>query len=370
MPTALLSVYDKTGVADLAKGLHDLGWRLLSSGGTARAIADAGLPVTDVADLTGYPAILGHRVVTLHPVVHGGLLADPSDPEHRRDLATHGIEPIDLVVAACTRSPADPSIELIDVGGPAMVRAAAKNHARVGVVIDRADYDAGPRRAARRRRAVGGHEAAAGPQGVRHDVGLRRRDRRLARRGRRRTRDGRRRRCRRRSSCASTGSRSCATARTRTRSPPGTASTVRRRGGTARVQHGGKELSYLNVFDTEAAWRLVHRFDRPACVIVKHANPCGVAVADDITTAYQRANARDPVSAFGGIVAVNRPVPDGAGVGARPGVHRGRRRPGLRRRCAGDADRQDEAAGARRRASWPPDPRRADRRRRAAGADR
>src|SRR5829696_2790106 len=99
VPTALLSVYDKSGIADLAKGLHELGWRLISSGGTAQALADAGLPVTDVAELTGYPAILGHRVVTLHPVIHGGLLADPAIPAHRVDLDEHGIEPIDLVVA-------------------------------------------------------------------------------------------------------------------------------------------------------------------------------------------------------------------------------------------------------------------------------
>ncbi|MGI9029075.1 MAG: bifunctional phosphoribosylaminoimidazolecarboxamide formyltransferase/IMP cyclohydrolase, partial [Ilumatobacteraceae bacterium] len=140
MPTALLSVYDKSAIAELAGGLHDLGWRLLSSGGTAQAIVAAGLPVTDVAELTGYPAILGHRVVTLHPAVHGGLLADPDDPEHRRDLDDHGIEPIDLLVAGLYPFAAAPGVELIDIGGPAMIRAAAKNHARVGVVIDAADH--------------------------------------------------------------------------------------------------------------------------------------------------------------------------------------------------------------------------------------
>ncbi len=308
MPTALLSVYDKAGVADLAKGLHELGWRLLSSGGTARTIADAGLPVTDVAELTGYPAILGHRVVTLHPVVHGGLLADPSDPEHRRDLEAHGIEPIDLLVAGLYPFSSDPSVELIDVGGPAMIRAAAKNHARVGVVIDRADYDPvldelradGALSAATRRRLARGafattsaYDAAivdwlARDDGVAGDVDgvlpavLELRLDRVQE-----LRYG--------------------------ENPHQIAARYRQQGASSwwdsAVQHGGKELSYLNVFDTEAAWRLVHRFDRPACVIVKHANPCGVAVADDITAAYQQANGADPVSAFGGIVALNRPVP-------------------------------------------------------------
>ena len=136
MPRALLSVFDKTGVVELAKGLHELGWDLLSSGGTAKAIAEAGMPVTDVADVTGYPAILGHRVVTLHPKVHGGILADVADPEHRADLEKHGIEPVALVVVNLYPFNSKPSIELIDVGGPAMVRAAAKNHAHVGVVVD------------------------------------------------------------------------------------------------------------------------------------------------------------------------------------------------------------------------------------------
>ena len=134
MPRALLSVYDKAGVAELARELDDLGWELLSSGGTARALAEAGLAVTDVAEVTGYPAILGHRVVTLHPKVHGGILADRDDPAHRADLATHDIAPIDLVVSNLYPFRHDPSIELIDIGGPALVRAAAKNHAHVGVV--------------------------------------------------------------------------------------------------------------------------------------------------------------------------------------------------------------------------------------------
>ena len=140
MPIALLSVYDKTGIVELAAGLHAAGWRIVSSGGTAKAVAAAGVVVTDLADLTGLPAILDHRVVTLHPKVHGGLLADPTNAQHQADMAAHGIEAIDLVVVNLYPFSSNPSIELIDIGGPAMVRAAAKNHAHVGVVVDPADY--------------------------------------------------------------------------------------------------------------------------------------------------------------------------------------------------------------------------------------
>jgi len=148
---AFLSVYDKAGVADFAAGLAELGWDLVSSGGTAAALRDAGLVVTDVADLTGVPPFLDHRVVTLHPKVHGGILADRSNPEHRRDAEEYGIESIDLVVSNLYPFGSDPAlfqhgrspteIELIDIGGPALVRAAAKNHAHVGVVVDPAEYD-------------------------------------------------------------------------------------------------------------------------------------------------------------------------------------------------------------------------------------
>ena len=140
MPIALLSVYDKTGIVELAAGLHEAGWTIVSSGGTARTVIAAGVPATDLADLTGVPAILDHRVVTLHPKVHGGLLADPTDPAHQADMAEYGIQPIDLVVVNLYPFDSDPSIELIDIGGPAMVRAAAKNHAHVAVVVDAADY--------------------------------------------------------------------------------------------------------------------------------------------------------------------------------------------------------------------------------------
>ena len=308
MPLALLSVYDKTGIVELAECLHRAGWTLISSGGTATAIAQAGTPVTDLADLTGLPAILDHRVVTLHPKVHGGLLADPTNPSHRADMAEHGIEAIDLVVVNLYPFDQQPSIEQIDIGGPAMVRAAAKNHAHVAVVVRPADYqtvadeiESSQAISVATRRALAAtafrviahydqliadwFEAApddpvsAQPSPLPDRLLLELVKQQPLRYGENPHQAGAR--------YLRTGQRSW---------------------WDDAVQHGGKELSYLNVYDTEAAWKLVHRFEQPACVIVKHANPCGVAVAMDIATAYQRANDCDQVSAFGGIVAVNRPV--------------------------------------------------------------
>ena len=304
VPTALLSVFDKTGIVELAAGLRAAGWRLVSSGGTARAIADAGFAVTDVATLTGVPAILDHRVVTLHPKVHGGLLADPTNAAHRADMAEYGIEAIDLVVVNLYPFASDPSIELIDIGGPAMVRAAAKNHAHVAVVVHPAHYSEvlaeiaanGAVSAATRRRlarvafnTIAEYDAQIAnwfeatdtdADDLPEHVHLSLRRAQPLRYG---------------------------------ENPHQQGARYRRDGGQSwwddAVQHGGKALSYLNLYDTEAAWRLVHRFSEPACVIVKHANPCGVAVAATITEAYRLANACDPVSAFGGIVALNRPVP-------------------------------------------------------------
>ncbi len=307
---ALLSVYDKSGVTELAAGLVELGWDLVSSGGTARAIAEAGLPVTDVADLTGYPAILGHRVVTLHPKVHGAILADPTDAGHQADLATYGIEPIGLVVANLYPFRDDPGIELIDIGGPAMVRAAAKNHAFVGILTDPAQY--GPaldelRRSgalsdatrARLARDAFAHTAAYDASIVtwfdeRHVAG----DPADAER---------------------TLPPSLHLALERVQdlrygeNPHQVGARYRSMGTTSWwddvVQHAGSALSYLNLYDADAAWALVHDLgDRPAVAIIKHANPCGVSVADDLATAYQRAYEGDERSAFGGIVALNRPV--------------------------------------------------------------
>jgi phosphoribosylaminoimidazolecarboxamide formyltransferase / IMP cyclohydrolase len=312
---ALLSVYDKTGVVELAQGLADLGWELVSSGGTAKALAEAGIEVTDVADLTGSPPMLGHRVVTLHPKVHGGILADRDNPEHLADMVTYGIEGIELVVSNLYPFSSDPSIELIDIGGPAMVRAAAKNHAFVGVIVHPADYepvlaemkergwlsDATRRRLARDAfaataaydaaivawldsGAATAPELAGSPAPDQSDlppviqVTLRREQK--LRYGENPHQQGAR------------------------------YATVGRHGWWESVQvHNGKELSYLNVYDTDAAWRLAHSLgDGPAAVIIKHANPCGVALDADITTAYHRAHECDPISAYGGIVAVNRPV--------------------------------------------------------------
>ena len=140
MPRALLSVYDKTGIVEFASALHALGWTLVSSGGTADALSKAGVPVQDVAEITGLAPILDHRVVTLHPKIHGGILADRNKAEHLDELEQHGIDEIDLVVVNLYPFGTNPSVELIDVGGPAMVRAAAKNFAHVGVVVDTADY--------------------------------------------------------------------------------------------------------------------------------------------------------------------------------------------------------------------------------------
>jgi phosphoribosylaminoimidazolecarboxamide formyltransferase/IMP cyclohydrolase len=314
VPTALLSVYDKTGIVDLARGLHDAGWRLLSSGGTAAALAADGLPVTDVADLTGLPAILGHRVVTLHPNVHGGILADLDDPTHLADLEQYGIEPIALVVVNLYPFGSNPGVDLIDIGGPAMVRAAAKNHAHVGVVVDPADYAtvqaevaaAGVlsfetrRRLARTAFATTAAYDAAIVSWLEGEIAASGTD----------------------SDVAAEGASLPATLEIVAErmevlrygeNPHQSGARYRFSGSTSwwddAVQHGGKEMSYLNVYDAEAAWKLVNRFDAPAVVIVKHANPCGVAVDADIAAAYVKANACDPVSAFGGIVAVNRRVP-------------------------------------------------------------
>ncbi len=305
MPTALLSVYDKAGIVEFAEGLHQLGWRLLSSGGTAKAVAAAGTPVTDLADLTGLPAILDHRVVTLHPKIHGGLLADPTKAEHRADMAEYGIDPIDLVVCNLYPFATDPSIELIDIGGPAMVRAAAKNHQFVAVVVDPADYvvvldelraDGAISAATKRRLArdafarIAAYDAQIATwfaDGVLPET----------------------------MHLSLTKAQSLRYGENPHQSGARYLVDGRRSWWDDAAQLGGKEMSYLNLFDTEAAWRLVQRFDGPACVIVKHANPCGVAVSDDITDAYVKANACDPVSAFGGIVALNRAVP-GALAGA------------------------------------------------------
>jgi phosphoribosylaminoimidazolecarboxamide formyltransferase/IMP cyclohydrolase len=316
---ALLSVYDKTGLVDLAGGLVELGWELVASGNTAAALAEAGVAHRQVADVTGTPEMLGGRVKTLHPAVHGGILADRSRPEHMADLERQGITPIDLVVCNLYPFSAQPSVEMIDVGGPTMVRAAAKNFAHVGVLVDPGEYGAvleelraaGALSDATRRRlahaafahtaaydaAVTAWLAAGGPQGGSEAAGT--------------------------GTDHGTGTGDLlppalvlelVRAGERLRygeNPHQRGARYRRRGEPSWldgiVQHGGTALSYLNLFDTDAAWRLARDLAAPkehAAVIVKHANPCGAARADDLARAYRLALDGDPVSAFGGVVAL------------------------------------------------------------------
>jgi phosphoribosylaminoimidazolecarboxamide formyltransferase/IMP cyclohydrolase len=317
---ALLSVYDKTGIVELARGLHDLGWDLVSSGGTARSIRDAGIPVAETAEVTGFPAILGHRVVTLHPKIHGGILADRTNQHHVTEMADYGIEPFDLVVGNLYPFGSDPGAfehgggtaeDVIDIGGPAMVRAAAKNHAQVGVVTDPSEYDAileelrsssdGALSAETRRRlarAAFAHTAAYDAAVVAwfdeaDDPVLPPTLHVAATREERTLRYG--------------------------ENPHQRAALYRTDGANpwwaTATQYGGIALSYLNLYDADAAWLLAHDIgvasgDRPAVAIIKHANPCGAAVADTLAAAYQRAFECDARSAFGGIVALNRVVDD------------------------------------------------------------
>jgi len=311
--TALLSVSDKTGIVDFARSLHGLGCTLLSTGGTAKLLMESGLPVTEVAQHTGFPEMMDGRVKTLHPAVHGGLLAVRDDPAHAAAMRTHGITAIDLLVvnlypfeAALARAAPFPEIvENIDIGGPAMIRAGAKNHRFVSVVVDTADYgevlaeleaNAGAttlafrtRLAAKAYARMAAYDSAisnwlAGETGEEAPAW--------------RAFGGRR-----------------VQALRYGENPHQRAAfyaTPERRFGIASArQLQGKELSYNNLNDTDAAFEAVAEFDparEAAVVIVKHANPCGVATGATIEEAYAKALRCDPVSAFGGIVAVNRPL--------------------------------------------------------------
>ena len=349
VPTALLSVYDKSGIVELAQrpARPRVDDRVERRHG-ARRSPTPGVPVTDVAELTGFPAILGHRVVTLHPKVHGGILADPDRPGPPGRPATYGIEPIALVVVNLYPFADDPGIELIDIGGPAMVRAAAKNHAHVGVVVDPADYDAVLDELARRRPLADDDPAAPGPE--RRSPGppptTRRSSTGSTAVGADDADDADR--CRPAAPRRSSAPSRCATARTRTSRRRATASTGRRAGGTRPSSTAARSSATSTCSTPRRRGGSSTASTEPACVIVKHANPCGVAVADPTSpTAYVRANACDPVSAFGGIVAVNRPVTAGAGRGAGAGVHRGRR--GARRTTPTRSTMlhgQEEPAGA------------------------
>jgi phosphoribosylaminoimidazolecarboxamide formyltransferase/IMP cyclohydrolase len=321
-PTALLSVSDKTGIVEFARALHGQGVRLLSTGGTARLLADAGLPVTEVAELTGFPEMLDGRVKTLHPRIHGGLLARRDVPAHMAALAEHGIGTIDLLVvnlypfaqatarADCTLEDA---IENIDIGGPAMLRAAAKNWPDVAVLIDPVDYDrvltelaaGGIGRSTKfmLARKVYAHTAAydgmitnylsalePGSENTVDAVPSRNAFPDVFTLQLTKTQDMR------------YGENPHQGAAFYRDARPGEGALA----GWKQIQ--GKELSYNNIADADAAWECVKTFDEPACVVVKHANPCGVAVGASPVEAYAKAWKTDPVSAYGGILAFNRPL--------------------------------------------------------------
>ncbi|KPI04330.1 Bifunctional purine biosynthesis protein purH [Actinobacteria bacterium OK074] len=307
---ALVSVYDKTGLEELARGLHEAGVELVSTGSTAGRIAAAGIPVTKVEELTGFPECLDGRVKTLHPKVHAGILADLRLDSHREQLAELGVEPFDLVVVnlypfretVASGASADECVEQIDIGGPSMVRAAAKNHPSVAVVTSPARYadvlgavqDGGFDLTTRRRLAAEAFQHTAA-----YDVAV-----------------------------ASWFASSYApvdesvfpdflgatyeranTLRYGENPHQGAALYVDGSGGLAEAEQlHGKEMSYNNYTDTDAARRAAYDHAEPCVAIIKHANPCGIAVGSDVAEAHRKAHACDPLSAFGGVIAVNRPV--------------------------------------------------------------
>jgi phosphoribosylaminoimidazolecarboxamide formyltransferase / IMP cyclohydrolase len=312
---ALISVYDKTGLAGLAQALDGSGVEIVSTGSTAAAIAAAGVPVTRVEDVTGFPECLDGRVKTLHPAVHAGLLADVSQDAHREQLRERGIAPFELLVSnlypfeqtAGSGAPPQECVEQIDIGGPAMVRAAAKNHASVAVVTDPSMYPAateavaaGGFTLAQRRRlaaqafartaaydatvaswfsSVYAPDGTAGQTGWPDVVAALWTRREVLRYGE--------------------NPHQRAALYAGTAGPPGIA-------GAEQVH--GKAMSYNNYVDAAAAWRTAFEFTEPCVAIVKHANPCGIAIGDDLADAHSKANACDPVSAFGGVIAANGEV--------------------------------------------------------------
>ena len=314
----LLSLYDKTGLEGFARALAGAGHEIVSSGGTAASLERAGIAHRSVESVTGFPEILGGRVKTLQPALHGGILADLANPEHLADLAKHGIEPIGLVVCNLYPFRSEPSIEMIDIGGVTLLRAAAKNWAHVGVVVDPADYEEvvtdlleddklGPGLRLRLARKAFAHtaaydaaivswfdeemlaEAPAGSAGETQEQ----------------------------PSLPPTLHLSLEFAQALRYGENPHQRGARYRNAGARswwddvVQHGGMELSYVNLYDADAAWALVNDIrglGPAAAVVVKHANPCGAAVAHELGDAYERAFKCDPMSAFGGIVALSAPV--------------------------------------------------------------
>ncbi|MDA3625906.1 bifunctional phosphoribosylaminoimidazolecarboxamide formyltransferase/IMP cyclohydrolase [Saccharopolyspora sp. WRP15-2] len=308
---ALIGVSDKSGLLELATGLHAAGVEIVSTGGTARTLAAAGVPVTPVEELTGFPEALDGRVKTLHPRVHAGLLADLRRPEHADQLRELDIAPFDLLVVnlypfvqtVASGAAQDEVIEQIDIGGPAMVRASAKNHANVAVVVDPNRYE-WVLEQVREGGFTQSDRVELAAAAFRH-----------------------------------TASYDVAVASWMSKVPTGDDSvfpgwigeTWERRsalrygenphqpaalyvsggeatGLAAAAQLHGKEMSYNNYVDSDAAWRAAHDHDEPCVAIIKHANPCGIAVADDIAAAHRKAHECDPVSAFGGVIATNREV--------------------------------------------------------------
>lgn len=306
---ALLSVSDKSGLVELGRGLSALGVELISTGGTARALAGAGLPVTNVSDVTGFPEMMNGRVKTLHPGVHGGILARRDRPDDLAAINAQGIAPIDLVVvnlypfakaASDPDTPFDALVEEIDIGGPSMVRAAAKNFRDVLVVVDPADYSSvlaalkqsgGPSLDLRFELMKKAFQHTAAYDGViamtlssiAYDAGKMVRGKLPVHPGRRELRYG--------------------------ENPHQKAGWIENPADRGRWKvHQGKELSYTNLLDLDAAVRIALEFAEPAGVVIKHTNPCGVATGASIADAYVRARESDPLSAFGGIVGLNRPV--------------------------------------------------------------
>ena len=312
---ALISVSDKAGLIELGRELAALGVTLLSTGGTAKALADAGLKVTEVADYTGFPEMLDGRVKTLHPKVHGGLLARREMPAHMQAIAGAGIPPIDLLVVnlypfeATVAKPGctlEDAIENIDIGGPAMVRSAAKNWRGVGVVTDPSQYAgviaelkkdgalsdatrfqlsvAAFNRISNYDAAISDYLSSLQPDGTRSEFPAQANGRFIKLQDLRYGENPHQRAALYRDLYPAPGSL------------------------VAAKQLQGKELSYNNLADADAAWECVKCFDTPACVIIKHANPCGVALGKNAAEAYAKAFATDPTSAFGGIIAFNTPV--------------------------------------------------------------
>ncbi|WP_299050842.1 bifunctional phosphoribosylaminoimidazolecarboxamide formyltransferase/IMP cyclohydrolase [uncultured Nocardioides sp.] len=304
---ALVSVYDKSGLEDLVRGLADGGVELVSTGGSARLIESLGLPVTKVEDLTGFPECLDGRVKTLHPRVHAGILADRRLPDHVSQLEDLGVAPFDLVVSnlypftdtVASGAGFDECVEQIDIGGPSMVRAAAKNHPSVAIVTSPASYAAtldalaaGGFTLEQRRRLA----AEAFAHTAAYDVAVAEWFARQV------TPDAW-------PAFGGTALQLGSTLRYGENPHQQAALYLDGTGGLAQAEQlGGKEMSYNNYVDTDAAWRAAHDHDRPAVAIIKHANPCGIAVGEDVAEAHARAHACDSTSAFGGVIATNRPV--------------------------------------------------------------